>query len=115
MNKYFIVAVPIVAVIALAGLALAHPLLNTQDLTQEQKDLSIQMLELKQQMIGDQIAYLRGEITQDQYEANLQQRMQGMKDLMGQAEEAGLIQNGMVNGMGMHGSGRMHGMGMMGF
>ena len=75
MKKTALLAIPAVAVLAVAGIVSAYPLLNIEEMTQEQKDLRVQALELRQEMTQDQIANLKGELTQEQFQERLQAHM----------------------------------------
>jgi ribonuclease PH len=78
MKKAYLLSLPVLALVAVAGLAAAYPLTDLEDLSQEEKDLRVTMLGLKQEMIQYQIAYLNGEITQEQF----QERLEAHKDEM---------------------------------
>lgn len=78
MKRLALLALPVLALVAVASIAAAYPLLNTEDMTQEEKELRIQVLELRQEAINDQIAYLNGELTEEQ----LQERLQAHHDEM---------------------------------
>ena len=72
MKRIGLLALPVLALVAVAGIAAAYPLMGIEDMTQEEKDLRVQMLEQKQEITQDQIAYLNGEITQEQLQERLQ-------------------------------------------
>ena len=83
MKKLGLLALPVLAILAVAGIAAAYPVLDTDDMTQEEKELRLQMLELRKEAIQDRIAYLNGEITQEQF----QERMQAHMDETGPLRE----------------------------
>jgi aconitase A len=87
MKKAYLLSLPVLALVAVAGIAAAYPFPDTENMTQEEKDLRVQMLELKQEMIQNQIAYLNGEITQEQFQERLQTHMDEMQQLRGQLRE----------------------------
>ena len=87
MNKAYLMSLPVMALLAVAGLASAFPMGNMDDMTQEEKDLEIQMLELRQEMTGNQIAYLNGELTQEQFQERIQAHMDEAQPLREQMRE----------------------------
>jgi hypothetical protein len=100
MKKTAILALPVLALLAVAGIAAAQPYWNPENMTQEQKELRIQMLELKQEMIQDQIAYLKGEITQEQFQERSQAHLDEMQPLHEQMKEAVTEGEGCAHGWG---------------
>ncbi len=118
MRKIALLAIPVLAVLAAAGIVAAQPYLNPQDMPQEEKALTLQMLEHKQQMTGDQIAFLNGQLTEEQFQERLAQHSDSMFDLMDQYNEqfggSGAWGCPMAGGNGFYGRGfgaRMRGMG----
>lgn len=87
MKKAAILGIPVLALVAIAGIVVAQPYWNPDNMTQEQKNLTIQVLELKQEMIQNQIAYLNGEITQEQFQDRLQVHLDEIKPLREQMRE----------------------------
>jgi len=114
MNRAYLLSLPVLALVAAAGVAAAFPMGITEDMTQDEKTLRVRMLELRQEMTGDQIAYLNGEITKEQFQERLQEHMDKMEPLREQMRE--MLQNGEGSACGC-GMGRGHGRsgpGMMG-
>ena len=112
MNKAYLLALPALALVAVAALVSvsAHPLLNAENMTQEQKDIQIQVLELEQERIADQIAYLNGDITQEQLQERVQANMDAMQPLREQLRETmGDEEGGCGMGHGRFGHGMMWG------
>lgn len=97
MDRKLLIALPVLAIVAVAGIAAAQPYWDAANLTQEQKDLRLQMLDEMQDMINSQRQYLNGEITQEQFQEQLQEHH----------EENGGTGCPMMGGMGGHGYG-MH-------
>jgi len=90
MNKLGFAAVTMISIAMVVGIASAQPAwkpANAANMTQEEKDLRIQVLELQQQMLQDRIAYLKGEMTQEQLQESQQAHMETMKTLMEQLKE----------------------------
>ncbi len=87
MNKLALLALPVLAVLAIGGLASAFPVLDTDDMTQEEKGLRVQMLEMRQEALQDQIAYLNGDITQEQLRERMQAHMEDTEPLREQMRE----------------------------
>ena len=87
MKRAALMALPVLALVAAAGLAAAFPFPSTEDMTQEEKALRVQMLELKQEMLQDQIRYINGEITQEEFQERLQAHMDEMQPLHEQLRE----------------------------
>ena len=116
--KRSLLAVPLLAGILIASFAAvvaAYPLLNIEDMTQEEKDLTIQALELKQEMLQDRIAYLKGEITEEQFQQNLEGYHEQMQPLRDQLREQMQLRNPDATGCGGRGGGfKGFGQGMMG-
>jgi CHASE3 domain sensor protein len=85
MERKMLFALPVLAVIAIAGVAAAQPYWNVANLTQEQKDARLQMLDdmqnEMQEMINVQKQYLNGEITEEQYQEQLQEHHDDMQEL----------------------------------
>jgi uncharacterized protein HemX len=111
MKRLGLLAVPLLAVIAVAGIVAAYPW-NTEDMTQEERDLSIQTLELKQEMLQNRIAYLRGEMTEEQLQESLQQLHDEMQPLREQLREQIQLRN--PDAAGCRGGLKGFGRGMMG-
>jgi TolA-binding protein len=115
MKKLGLLALPLVAIIAIAGLASAYPLWNVEDMTQEEKDVRVQVLELQQEMLQNQIAYLKGELTEEQFQEMLQGHFDEMQSLREQLREHIHLRNPDAmgcRGRGFKGFGRgMRGMG----
>jgi len=116
MKKTILLAVPVLAIIALVGFAAAQPFFwaNPQNMTAQEKSLSIQMLNEQQGMIQDQKDYLNGLITQEQFQDKLDQREQTMLTLRQQMRDAlqadPNFQNSAISGCPMGGMmGRGHG------
>ncbi len=108
MKKAYLLSLPVLALLAVAGIAAAYPAANTEEMTQEEKGLRVQMLEQRQEMTQNQIDYLNGELTQEQFQERLQAHMDEMQPLREQLRE------NFYNGEGCaHGFGK--GMGRMGF
>jgi hypothetical protein len=101
MNKAYLLSLPVLALVAVAGVAAAFPMANIEDMTQEEKTLRVQMLELRQEGIGDQIAYLNGEITEEQFQERLQEHMDEMEPLREQMREMYANTDGTACGCGM--------------
>jgi DNA integrity scanning protein DisA with diadenylate cyclase activity len=123
MNKKLVLlALPVLAIIAVTGVVSAFPFWNNTNaksgwneweianMTEEHKEFKVQLLELRQDMIQNQIAYLKGEITEKQYKGSLQQLFDEMKSLHEQmrnnADGEGLAGCGFMNGMKGKGFGR---------
>jgi outer membrane protease len=90
MKKITLIAVPVLAValMAVAVHADSNQTANTtQNITQDQKNLLIQILELRLQAINDKLSYLKGEITLDQLKASLNTAMQSMSQLKTQFKD----------------------------
>jgi hypothetical protein len=87
MKRIGLLALPVLALVAVAGIAAAHPLMNAEDMTDEERGLRIQMLELRQEMTGSQIAYLNGELTQEQFQERLQAHLDEAQPLREQLRE----------------------------
>lgn len=113
MKKLGLLAIPLLAIIAVAGLVAAYPW-NTKDMTQEEKDLSIQLLEMKQEMIQNRIAYLKGEITEEQFQERLQAHQDEMQPLREQLREQIQLRNPDALGCGGRGGFKGFGRGMKG-
>lgn len=111
MKKTVFLAIPAMALLAVAGIVSAYPLLNIEEMTQEQKDLRVQALEMKQEMIQNQIAYLKGELTQEQFQERLQAHMDEMQPLREQLRES--FGNGEAGAYGCKEGHRGFGRGMM--
>jgi hypothetical protein len=112
MKRIGLLALPVLALVAAAGLAAAYPLFDPEDMTQDEKALRVQMLEMRQEMTGDQIAYLNGELTQEQLQERLQEHMNEMQPLREQLREMAATGDGCACGWG-RGHERL-GPGMMG-
>ena len=109
MNKAIIFGLPLLALVATAGLAAAHPFFNVSDMTDEEKGYHVQMLEEQQSMLQDQLAYLNGEITEDEFLAKMEAHHEAMSTLRESLGENGYGYRGGMRG-GMHG-GRFDGFG----
>ena len=114
MNRAYLLSLPVLALVAAAGIAAAFPVGEIEDMTQEEKDLRVQMLELRQEGIGDQIAYLNGELTEEQFQERLQEHQEEMEPLREQIREMMQDGEGCACGGGMGMGHRGHGPGMMG-
>ena len=114
MKRTGLLVLPVLALVAVAGIAAAYPMMGTEDMTQEEKDLRVQMLEQQQEMIQEQIAYLNGEMTQEQFQERIQAHLDEMEPLREQLREIATDGEGCACGPG----GRMghggFGPGMMG-
>ena len=114
MKKAYLLSLPVMALLAAAGIAAAYPAMDTGDMTQEEKNLRVQMLELRQEMIQDQIAYLNGDLTQEQIQERLQAHLDEMQPLREQIRDMLRDGEGCACGSGI-GSGHMkHGGALMG-
>jgi hypothetical protein len=139
MKTLGLLALPLLAIIAAAGLASAYPFWemvtpgnrmnppgnisqlshgnmtcggkfhgdrlppwDIQNMTHEEKDMRVQVLELQQEMLQNQIAYLKGELTEEEFQEMLQQHFDEMQSLREQLREQ--IQLGNPDDMG-HGCG----------
>ncbi len=104
MNKYVLLAIPAFAIIALIGFAAAQPFwTNPQNMTSQEKSMSIQMLDEMQKMIETQKDYLNGALTQEQYQDKLDQHQQTMLSLRQQMRDALQADpNYQVSGSGCH-------------
>jgi hypothetical protein len=69
------------------GAALAYPFFDVSNMTQEEKDLRVQILELKKDMIDKEISYLNGEITKDEFDEELKKHFEETKPLQEQMME----------------------------
>jgi LPS O-antigen subunit length determinant protein (WzzB/FepE family) len=101
--KKILIALPLLAILAVAGIAAAQPYWDAANLTQEQKNARLQMLDEMQDMINIQRQYLNGEITQEQFQEQLQEHHEEMQQF--REENGGCPMMGA--GMGGHGYG-MH-------
>ena len=115
MKKQYLLSLPVMALLAVAGIVAAYPAGNIEDMTQEEKDLRIQMLELKQEMIRDQIAYLNEELTEEQFQDRMQVRMDEIQPLREGMRELHSDGEGCAFGEGMKMGHRGFGPGMRGF
>jgi hypothetical protein len=120
MNKAILLAIPAVAIIALVGFAVAQPFwANPQNMTAEEKNVQLQILNERQAMLQDQKDYINGVITQQQFQDRLDQHQQTMLTLMQQLRDAVQADpnyqgKGGCTGAGGHGWGKGHmGRGMM--
>ena len=115
MKKAYLLSLPVLALVAVAGIAAAFPMGNIEEMTQEEKDLKVQMLELKQEMTGNRIAYLKGELTDEQFQERFQAHLDEAQPLREQLRELHSNGEGCACGGGMK-MGRMgFGPGMRGF
>ena len=105
-----LLALPVLALFAIAGIAAAQPYFDPQELTQEQKEIHIRSLEQRQDMIQDRISYINGELTQEQFQQRLEQHQQEMDQLREQFREQLGIE-GCPCGHGPGGTGNMMGSG----
>lgn len=87
MKKAYLLSLPVLALLATAGLSAAYPLLDPEDMTQDEKGLRVQMLELRQEMTQNQIDYLNGELTQEQFQERLQAHLDEAQPLREQLRE----------------------------
>ena len=108
MKKAYMLSLPVLALLAVSGIAAAFPMGDIEEMTQEEKDLRIQMLELRQEMTENQIAYLNGELTQEQFQEAMQAHMDEEQPLREQLRELHQDGEGCPCGGG-------RGMGHMGF
>jgi hypothetical protein len=113
MDKRYLLALPVLALVASVGIAAAFPLTSTEDMTDQEKALRVQMLEMRQEVIGDQIAYLNGEITQEQLQDTLQTHLEEMQQIRDQLWETAGDGEGCPHAWGGM-MGRGFGPGMMG-
>jgi hypothetical protein len=122
MRKALLLAIPVVAIIAVVGFAVAQPFWqNPQNMTAGEKNVQLQILNERQSMIQDQKDYINGVITQQQYQDKLDQHQLTMVSLMQQLRDAikadPNYQNSTISGcggLGGHGWGKGHmGRGMM--
>lgn len=103
MKKVYLLSLPVLALVAVAGVAAAFPMTDIDDMTPEEKDLRVQVLELKQEMIQTQIAYLNGELTEEQFRERLQALKEDMEPLREQLmafQDGEGCPHGMGKGMG---------------
>lgn len=112
--KTALLALPVLAIIAVAGIVAAQPYWNPDDMTQEQKDFKVQMLELKQEMIQDKIAYLNGELTEEEVYELMEQHFEAMSQLREQFKDISGIEGDCTYGKGHKGMEFGKGMGMKG-
>jgi hypothetical protein len=87
MKKIALLALPILAAVALAGMVSAYPDWSMGDMTQEEKALRVQMLEQKQEAIQNRISYLNSEITGEDFQERMEQHRQEMSGLREQFSE----------------------------
>ena len=64
-----------------------YPCLLNENMTQEEKNLRIQMLELEQEATQNRISYLKGEIDQEQFRQKMQEYCNNTQPLMEQMRE----------------------------
>ena len=114
MKKAYLLSLPVLALLAVAGIAAAYPAANTEEMTQEEKDLRVQMLELRQEMIQNQIDYLNGELTQEQFQERLQAHLDEAQPLREQLRELHSSGEGCACGLGKRTGHRAFGPGMWG-
>ena len=114
MNRKYLLALPVLALVASIGIAAAYPILNTEDMTSEEKNLRVQALEIRQEMTSDQIAYLNGDITQEQLQERLQTHLEDMQQVRDQLRELLGYGEGCPHELGGM-MGHRGGFGMMGF
>jgi len=89
MKKVVLLAIPVLAIIALVGFAVAQPFWqNPQNMTAEEKNVQLQMLNERQSMLQDQKDYINGVITQQQFQDKLDQHQLTMVSLMQQLRDA---------------------------
>jgi TolA-binding protein len=114
MKRIGLLALPVLALVAVAGIAAAYPAMSAKDMTDEEKSLRVQMLEQRQEMIQEQIAYLNGEITQEQLQERLQTHLDETEPLREQLREMATDGEGCACGFGNRMGHRGFGPGMMG-
>jgi len=89
MRKAILLAIPVLAIIALVGFVVAQPFwANPQNMTAEEKNLQLQILNEQQSMIQDQKDYINGVITQEQFQDRLDQHQVTMLELRQQMRDA---------------------------
>jgi uncharacterized membrane protein len=112
MKRTPALAIPVFALIAITAIAGVYAVLDVSGMTQEQKDLEVQTLQARQEMIQNQISYLRGELTQQQLLQKFQANLDETQSLMQQFRET--AGNATANSCGCDGRHpEMFGRGMM--